>query len=116
MAVPWFPRAWAPLVAALSLPLVAGCGIGGDPLPRPPEVSPTGRAPPTGAAPGTPARPTGTDGTDGGTGVEEDIDAALSVTTPTGGPTGPNCSPAATARPRSWGLRRRHRRHTALRW
>ncbi|MGA6153051.1 neutral zinc metallopeptidase [Stenotrophomonas sp. NPDC087984] len=80
MAVPWYPRSWAPLSAALSLLLVTGCG-GGDVPPPTVESSSAAPGPPSGATPGTPTPLTSSDATDGGTGVEEDINAAVSVTT-----------------------------------
>lgn len=80
MAVPWCPRSWAPIVAALALLLVAGCGGGADPSPRPLDSSPVESAPAPGTAPDTPGRPTGTGGTDGRTEVERDIDAAVAIT------------------------------------
>ncbi|MCM3807120.1 neutral zinc metallopeptidase [Streptomyces sp. DR7-3] len=80
MAVPWYPRSWAALIAALTLLLVTGCAGGDEP---PPTVESSSAAP--GPPSGTPAPPTsatGGDGTggDGGKSVERDIDAAVSVT------------------------------------
>ncbi|MFE1934352.1 neutral zinc metallopeptidase [Streptomyces sp. NPDC059474] len=80
MAVPWYPRSWAPLAAALTLLLVTGCG-GGDVPPPTVESSSAAPGPPSGATPDTPTPLTSPDATDGGTGVEEDINAAVSVTT-----------------------------------
>ncbi|WP_413806609.1 neutral zinc metallopeptidase [Streptomyces sp. OE57] len=75
MAVPWYPRSWAALAAALILLLVTGCG--GDDVPPPPvESSSPAPGPPSSA----PAPPTGSAGPDGGGSVEEDIQAAVSVT------------------------------------
>ncbi|GAA1685176.1 neutral zinc metallopeptidase [Streptomyces yatensis] len=80
MAVPWYPRSWAPLAAALTLLLVTGCA-GGDVPPPTVESSSAAPAPPSDATPGTPTPLTSPDATDGGKAVEEDINAAVSVTT-----------------------------------
>ncbi|WP_344597050.1 neutral zinc metallopeptidase [Streptomyces violaceusniger] len=74
MAVPWFPRSWAALAVALTLLLVTGCG--GAEVPPPVESSSPAPGPPS----STPGPPTGSAGPDGGGSVEEDIQAAVSVT------------------------------------